>query len=96
MSTVERDGAQRIADERQRQIRAEGYTPEHDDEHECGELAEAAGCYALRVDHHWPMEWECVHLRAQPTPAQRIRELEKAGALIAAEIDRLLRAEARG
>lgn len=33
--------------ERRRQIEAEGWTPEHDDEHSNGELSDAAGCYAL-------------------------------------------------
>jgi hypothetical protein len=32
--------------ERQRQISAEGWTPEHDDEHDDGSLAAAAACYA--------------------------------------------------
>jgi hypothetical protein len=39
-------GAQRIAAERQRQLDAEGYTPRHDDDHDNGELAMAAVCYA--------------------------------------------------
>jgi hypothetical protein len=36
-----------VADERQRQISGEGWTPEHDDAHDAGELARAAGIYAL-------------------------------------------------
>lgn len=32
--------------ERQRQIDAEGWTPEHDDDHGQGEMAEAGACYA--------------------------------------------------
>lgn len=91
------DGASLIAAERQRQITAEGWTPEHDDEHGDGELVQAAACYALpphyRVfdedasapqDWPWDAEWW--------KPGDRIRELVKAGALIAAEIDRLRRA----
>ena len=35
-----------IIDERIRQIEAEGWTPDHDDEHDKGELAAAAACYA--------------------------------------------------
>lgn len=35
-----------IAAERQRQIDKEGYHPVHDDEHDEGELAMAAACYA--------------------------------------------------
>jgi hypothetical protein len=37
--------------ERQRQITAEGWTPEHDDEHAAGDLALAAACYALPDTH---------------------------------------------
>ncbi|MFU1923053.1 ead/Ea22-like family protein, partial [Klebsiella pneumoniae] len=33
--------------ERRRQITAEGWTPEHDDEHSHGQMARAAACYAL-------------------------------------------------
>lgn len=36
-----------IAAERQRQIEVEGWTPNHDDEHDRGEMANAAACYAL-------------------------------------------------
>ncbi len=35
-----------IAEERERQINQEGYSPEHDDEHDGGELALAAAVYA--------------------------------------------------
>lgn len=33
--------------ERRRQVEAEGWTPEHDDEHSHGQIARAAACYAL-------------------------------------------------
>lgn len=36
-----------VAAERQRQVESEGWTPEHDDKHEGGELATAGACYAL-------------------------------------------------
>lgn len=86
-------GVARIAAERQRQLDAEGYRDEHDDDHVGGELARAAAVYAIPPRHRdpsiksyiWP-GW-----RFKPS-ADRIRELEKAGALIAAEIDRLERA----
>lgn len=96
-------GAELIAAERQRQINAEGYTAEHDDGHP-QEMAAAAACYldvALRVmrwpsantwDRYltdWPWEPEAWKPDVDP-----IRDLAKAGALIAAELDRLLRAEA--
>jgi hypothetical protein len=90
-------GVQIIAEERQRQIAVEGWTPEHDAEHTQGELAKAAGCYALAEDARrqhsddsepfimWP--WEASWWK--PSQTDRIKELAKAGALIAAEIDRL-------
>jgi len=95
-------GVERIAEERLRQIEEEGWNDEYDDSHENGELAQAAAAYAIpdvvttsddgiiinRVvlfPYYWSLTWW------KPTPDNRIRELEKAGALIAAEIDRLQR-----
>lgn len=83
-----------IAAERRRQIEAEGWTPEHDDEHQAGQLADAAACYALynfpRVirTRFWPwaQEWW--------KPKDFRRDLVKAGALIVAEIERMDRAAA--
>lgn len=92
------DGAKMIANERERQIAQEGWTAEHDEGHATGELIEAAECY-LRTDHYsaeqsrraapvnWP--WESTAWK----PTTRVRDLVKAGALIAAEIDRLLRTD---
>lgn len=89
-------GVALIADERLRQIKVEGWTPEHDDAHEDGELADAASCYAyvsnyehpegVRVPEDWP--WDRKWWKPSANP---IRNLVKAGALIAAEIDRLQR-----
>lgn len=99
------NGIERIAAERKRQVEKEGYSPEHDDEHDTGGLADAAACYAahaggtlLEVDI-WPWENSSDKrmrnsrgmLSCRESTKQRIRLLEKAGALIAAEIDRLLR-----
>jgi len=96
-------GIERIAAERKRQIEEEGFTANHDDENSHGEMACAAACYAMPTFRryitterqvfvldaiwYWDREWW------KPTPDNRIRELEKAGALIAAEIDRLIRLE---
>lgn len=93
-------GIELIAEERQRQIEVEGWTEEHDDRHSQSELAIAGGCYALAyadrqsdmyleraVNQFWPWDnkwWK-------PTPDDPVRQLVKAGALIAAEIDRLQR-----
>lgn len=104
-------GAELIAAERQRQIAEEGWTPQHDAGHNDGDLACAAACYAVgepifiqrlycvggddRLPHIefvnvWPFEdawWK---------PKDRLRNLVRAGALIAAEIDRLQRTEKGG
>ena len=92
-----------ITEERQRQIEVEGWTPEHDDAHTNGELSLAAASYALAKHHRniYKPEFEFVGTGKiwpfakswwKPTPENRVRELIKAGALIAAEIDRLQRA----
>jgi hypothetical protein len=102
LSTVS-TGVQLIASERHRQIHEEQFTPEHDQAHNDGDLASAAACYAMRGRDReertysqgdrargrcpklWPWEGDAW----KPTPNDRVRELVKAGALIAAEIDRL-------
>lgn len=40
--------------ERQRQVSAEGWSAEHDDEHDARELARAASCY---VEHYIGRSW---------------------------------------
>lgn len=99
------DGIGLIAAERQRQLYEEQWTPAHDDyEHDNGDLALAGACYAKLTkvliqgvipfedisnalcDTDWP--WGDSSFKPSVDP---IRNLEKAGALIAAEIDRLLR-----
>jgi hypothetical protein len=88
-------GIERIAAERKRQIEEEGFTAEHDDEWCKAELARAAVCYTTPygfvglVANVWPHNWKKEWFK--PLPTNQIRNLEKAGALIAAEIDRLLR-----
>lgn len=84
--------------ERRRQIEAEGWTPERDDEYSDETMAAAAGCYALHAYDHqqidgapawWP--WDDVFWK----PTSPRRNLIKAGALIVAEIERLDRAGAK-
>lgn len=94
-------GTQLITEERERQISQEGWTDHHDDDHSSFELTNAAISYAAHVvspdeegdengkprpcfDWPWAMEW----WKPSEDP---IRNLVKAGALIAAEIDRLQR-----
>ena len=91
-------GVELIAAERERQVAVEGWTPEHDDAHGDRALAKAAGVYAMPFNGSWketlwPFPEPFKH--AERTVAGRIRELSKAGALVAAEIDRLQRAEDR-
>jgi len=95
-ATREDNGASRIAAERQRQIEREGYGAEHDDRHADGRIAVAAarlvcattGAYVTCFDNR--DDWGLVNKHS----GNRIRQLEIAGALIAAEIDRILRASA--
>lgn len=99
-SLLPKDGSKGIlliAKERKRQIEQEGCTAEHDRQHRSGELALAAACYATPgvVRKAWDMVariWPWTLGWWKTTPNDRIRELQKAGALIAAEIDRLQRA----
>jgi hypothetical protein len=42
---IEMTGSELIAAERERQVSAEGWTPEHDDEHSGGEMMSAAQDY---------------------------------------------------
>lgn len=93
-------GVDLIAAERQRQISAEGYTPDHDAEHISGELLTAAVCYLrIRCQNPWVKqttspEWPFEFAAWKPT-ADQVGNLVKAGALIAAEIDRLQAAESK-
>ncbi len=96
-------GIELIADERKRQIEEEGWTAEHDAEHEDGGLAVAASAYALppmartfmslEDGKYLPIFWPFDACWWKPSPNDRIKELVKAGALIAAEIDRIQLAE---
>lgn len=97
------NGVELIAAERLRQKTEEGWTDKHDDEHTNGELAIAGASYAwpnprpLDIKLRWPWSkttWKPVMSYIDDPKERvqaRIRELVKAGALIAAEIDRLQR-----
>lgn len=99
-------GIQIISEERDRQVTAEGWSPDHDSTHIEGQLAYAGASYALyhamkttfppasfeklkledQATKEWPWEREWWKPSTDP-----IKNLAKAGALIAAEIDRLQR-----
>jgi hypothetical protein len=87
-------GAELIAAERQRQIEVEDWSADHDDQHADGSLVHAAVAYACAENGSssaggmWP--WDADSWK----PKDRVRNLVRAAALLAAEIDRLQRAEA--
>ena len=92
-----------VVAERQRQINVEGWTAEHDDEHNSGELAGAAACYARHANARgWvfdgnragaycnepvPDAWTLD--RAAWKPRSPRHDLVRAAALILAEIERM-------
>ena len=102
-----KSGIDIISEERNRQIEKEGWTIEHDVEHDRNELLSAAVCYCrsseachysknnvtfsdgYRPNEGVPRDWPWGKDWWKPT-GDPIRDLAKAGALISAEIDRLL------
>lgn len=90
-----------IAAERQRQIDREGWDQEHDNEHPAGSLAGAGMCYAQNavgqlgkpyspvrgLPAFWP--WDAADWK----PKDARRDLVRAAALIAAELDRMSRSD---
>jgi hypothetical protein len=91
-------GSDRITEERIRQVEFEGYSPETD-KGKSKELLEAATCYlgatirdltgAARSPLTAPWQWPWAGMYWKPTPGDPGRQLEKAGALVAAAIDSL-------
>lgn len=69
--------------ERIRQIANKGYSANHDDDHSDGILANVAAQLILNENDLWGLTAKYAH--------DRMRQLVIAGALIAAEIDRLAR-----
>ncbi len=97
MGDMHMSGIGLIAAERARQIDEEGWTPEHDRQHTGGELAQAAAYYCCRSndlarlnEHIWPPEWHSSWAKREGLHLPTERDLVKAGALIAAELDRRL------
>jgi hypothetical protein len=92
------DAAVQVVAERERQISSEGWTPEHDEHHPEGDLARAGALYAVHATDSdgkadgappagWP--WDAGWWK----PKDRLRDLVRAGALVAAEADREVRAK---
>jgi hypothetical protein len=87
----EDSGAALIATERRRQVEREGWSSEHDAGHKDGDLARAAAAYAMNDERLWPWDGDGFWNPG----ADDLRRLVKAGALIAAEIDKRLAGAAR-
>lgn len=97
MNTLDLTAAARdVLAERQRQVTVEGWTTDHDDHHDGGEIAQAAAAYCehavnqgATVPGFWP--WH----EAGWKPRSPREDLVRAGALILAEIERIDRAKDR-
>ena len=103
-----KNGIEMIAEERQRQIKVEGYDEQHDFKHKVSELIDAANAYVEAARSDYMNETEGLHPEVleqhydsikQLTwrwddksfkPTTCLKDLIKAGALIAATIDRIL------
>lgn len=102
------DQSAAIADvlaERRRQVEMEGWTAEHDDEHDMGELALASASYAIN-GAEWEHGTSTSAMRLMPPdvwpwddswwkPQSQRRDLVRAAALLIAEIERIDRAALR-
>jgi hypothetical protein len=103
---MRRGGVGLIQDERQRQLTEEEFLPSHDEQYTKQELIRAAQSYLMAAEFieqfhkrrtanmiqpsWWP--WDEKWWKPSSDP---IRNLQKAGALIAAEIDRLEASESK-
>ncbi len=96
-------GSELITKERDRQVYEEGFNSNHDSWHLCSELAVFAACYALDVaakngEVDIKLQAKYAQVAGELLPSDRewwkpelnpVKQLAKAGALIAAEIDRI-------
>jgi hypothetical protein len=92
---VRTDAARDVLAERRRQVEAEGWTLEGDDQYDGGELSLAAACYALAGDPPYasvPADWPWDYGWWKPVDDRR--NLVKAAALILADIERIDRSTA--
>lgn len=93
------DAVRDVLAERARQVSAEGWTSEHDDAHDRGEMAGAGACYALAsTTQHWAVgqaiktfwPWAAEWWK----PKSPRENLVRSAALILAEIERIDRSAA--
>lgn len=91
-----------ISAERTRQVKEEGYTPERDTQHKHNEMAQAAAYYSSRGGKDalegllFPGEWNTIFAKREGFPIPTDKDLIKAGALIAAELDRRAALQMKG
>lgn len=94
LALARRDARQEIDIERLRQVREEGWTPEHDDAHEDSQMLDAARCYYLHAttgplslgQDGTPENWPWAKRWWKPKGYRR--DLVRAGALCMAEQER--------
>lgn len=92
----EADAMALIHAERRRQVDVEGWSPEHDDAHDGGELAMAGNLYRMHAEGRCSMRMDGAPMgwpwdAAWWKPKDPIRDLVRAGALYLAEQERLRR-----
>lgn len=78
--------------ERKRQIEVEGFQPSEDDKYKAGELLQGAACYAMNSMFIGPVNLWPFHI-SWWKPSDPKRNIVKAMAMLAAEYERLERAE---
>lgn len=87
LPVAQTDAARDVLAERRRQVDVEGRLSIHDDQYVQGQLAQAAACYAVQGEYHFPENWPWSLTWWKPKDQRR--NLVKAGALILADIERL-------
>lgn len=85
---------------RARQVVNHGLTSSNDDAYEEGQLAKAAACYSFGAEYpgvswSWPWSFDWWKPAQDNEPQNRKRDIEKAGALLLAEWERLDRIQER-
>lgn len=84
------NGIELITKEREEQLKKHGWDTKHDDEHINGELVDVAVCLMTKNYSKFPKNWDGFYMD-KFMGKHGVESLKVAGALIAAEIDRLQR-----
>ena len=85
---MKKTGIELISEERNEQIEKHGWSIENDSDYGSGQLLKAALFCINQTLFEWPWNWT-EQFRKKIIQNDRISQLKKAGAFIAAEIDRL-------